>query len=275
MRFTASVVRNKPMTNSVTPEQRFELGKHLAERLGRIDADKDEVQNAIESGSHPFWSEVDKHFAPKQSVVAEPVIMVPNLRQTGPTLADWLKAREELHKFFTGESIVLRDVFAFSDEQLVRTDLIPVFRPVGATNRMAINWKKKLEVQVYEEVDVMKFKNSAGPKTPEMYLINRSVKPDRDTLGKNAKSPDQLIVVPNKIWLGLYGWADADTLHFAVTGDHFDPETVTWFPNDRLPGGRVARGSWGGTRVCFLWRYRDSCYSYYGARVAVPVPSRS
>jgi len=60
-----AVVRTTKMKNTVTPEQRFEIGKLVADRLGKISADKDEVQCAIESGNHPFWSEVEKHFGQK------------------------------------------------------------------------------------------------------------------------------------------------------------------------------------------------------------------
>ena len=161
---------------------------------------------------------------PKQVVeVVEPQVL--NLRSTGFTLADWLKAREELHRFFTGETIVLRDVFAITDEQLASTTLMPTFRPAGATNRMAVKWKKKLGVVVYEEADVMKYSGSKGTKEPELLLINRSVNPDADTLNNNAKSPDQLIKISNKLWLNLFGWCDADSLYFAITGEHLDSET--------------------------------------------------
>ncbi|MEK7170302.1 MAG: hypothetical protein AAB767_03380, partial [Patescibacteria group bacterium] len=52
-----------------------------------------------------------------RNVIEQPKVIVPNLRQTGSTLADWLKGREELHKFFTGETIVLTDLFALTPEE--------------------------------------------------------------------------------------------------------------------------------------------------------------
>jgi len=252
------------MNTTVSIGQQFEMGKQVAEKLGQMKADGELVQEAIKSPQHAFWAEVEKYFAPK-------LIAVPDLTGTGPTLFDWLTAREELHRFFTGETIIFRDQFVFTDEQLARTDLIPVFRPSGATNRLAVDWKKKLGVVVYEEVDVMRYKNSVGSKTPELFLISRSVCPDEDTLGKKAMSPDQIVAVPNKIWIGLYGWCDADSLHFAITGNHLDLETVTCFPNDRLPDGFGARGSWRGAKVYLGWRYADRCHSHCGARAAVPV----
>lgn len=209
--------------------------------------------------------------------VSEPEIIISNLRNIGKTLGDWLHARETLHHFFTGETIVLRDMFILTDEELASTTLMSVFRPTSATNRMAVDWKKKLGVDVYEEVDVMKYKNSKGPKESELYLINRSVRPDEDTLGENAKSPDGLIQVPNKLWIGLYGWCDADSLYFAITGEHLDPETWTWFPEDRLSDGRVACGHWdpGSREVRFLWSHRGLCHPHDGARSARKVPLKT
>lgn len=207
--------------------------------------------------------------------VTEPQIIIPNLFSTLPTLGDWLKAREELHKFFTRETIILRDLFSLTDEQLASITLMPAFRPAGATNRMAVEWKLKMgERKPDEKVDVMQYSGSKGPKQSELYLINRSITPDADTLGNNAKTPNELVAMKNKLWLGLFGWCDASTLHAIITGEHLDLETWTWFPNDRLLDGRVARGYWcpGGRRVYLYWRFAGYCYPSDGARSAISVP---
>lgn len=194
------------------------------------------------------------------------------------TFPDWLKAREEIHKFLTGETVILRDMFAMDDELLARTDIMPTFRPAGATNRMALDWKVKLGMnKSYEETNVMKYKNSEGPAVPELCFINRSVTPDKDTLGKKAKSPDQLLAVPNSLWTNLYGWSDADNLHFLILGVHLDSgETVNWFPDDRLPAGNVAYGYWfvSDVRAEFLWYGSSFVYPSVGARLANSVPLR-
>jgi hypothetical protein len=209
--------------------------------------------------------------------ISEVRVPVPSLTSTGPTVADWFSGREDFHRFFTGERIILRDMFSVTDEILSRTDLIPVFRPADATNRMAVRWKQKLGITIWEEVDVMRYKNSAGPGVPELYFINRSVRPDEDTLGKNAKTPDELIVAPEKIWCDLYVWCDADSLYFKIMNEHLDSETWTWFPHDRLPDGGVACGSWNpsGGRVRLVWYGRDNRNPGVGARVAIPVSLRS
>lgn len=266
----------------VTGDQALRIGNRLAEIQRQIFLQKEYAHNPEGLISHLQSATEGTFIGESASVsqveVAEPKVFIPNLRSTAPTLADWLKAREELHKFFTGETVLLRDRFVFTDEELASTTLLPVFRPAGATNRMAVNWKKRMGVSVYEEDEskggVMMYKNSQGLKDPELYLISRSVKPDTDTLGNNAKSPDDLVKVPNKLWLGLFGWCDADTLHSVITGKHLDPETWSWFPEDRLRGGKVADGCWnpGDREVCLVWDYADRCNPYDGARSAKKVP---
>ena len=238
----------------------------------------------VENGSigRDYFQDFLAHTLEKKSEkmveVVEPTVAVPNLRSTSTTLLDWLTAREELHQFLTRERIILRDLFSLTEEQLASTTFMPSFRPAGATNRIAVNCKLKCgENKPYEGVDVMQYGNSKGPKVPELYLVNRSVKPDEDTLGDNAKTPDELVKIKGKLWLNLFGWCDADTLHHAITGKHLDPETWTWFPNDRLPHGKVAYGRWDpdDAGVYLRWyyaRYRHGCR---GARAAIKVPLTS
>ena len=261
------------------------VSKPTPEKLVRMyetfdDGQSSEIRRQFREGSMTI-EDVQALIDHRQPLVPAPQIdlpqvVIPNLRKTGPTLADWLKARETLHTFFTGDTIVLTDIFAFTDEELASTSLMPAFRPAGATNRKAVDWKKKMgETEPYEEVDVMGYKNSGGPNEPELYLLNRSVRPDEDTLGKHAKSPDALIQVPNKLWIGLYGWCDADTLHAAIAGKHLDPETWCWFPKDRLPDGKVAHGHSSSGPARLLWDYRGYCTPLGGARSAKKVPLKS
>jgi hypothetical protein len=202
----------------------------------------------------------------------------PKLRTTPPPLSDWLKAREELHQFLTGEKIILRDIFSLTEEELASTKLMPAFRPKGATNRDAVNWKVKMgENTPYEEVDVMKYTGSKGGDKPHLFLITRSRTPDADTLGENAKTPDELVAMKEKLWLTLFGWCDADILYAAITGEHLDPNIWTWFPHDRLPDGKVAYGYWfpDRRRVCLSWYFAGHRSGFYGARSAKVVPLTS
>lgn len=203
----------------------------------------------------------------------------PNLTNTGPTFGSWLRAREVLHKYLTGEEVDLCAVFNVPRDLLDRTDIMPVFRPAGATNRMAMNWRVKLgELAPQEEVKVDEYTNSEGPKVPELYYINRSVKPDPYTLGENAESPDGN-VESKRPWLGLYGWSDADLLHFLITGVHLDSgNSWTWFPNDRLPGdSEIACGCChkDGFGARFLRYNHFNCFSDTWVRVATPIPLRT
>ena len=110
------------------------------------------------------------------------------LTSTGHTFGEWLKAREKMHKWLTGEEVDLLEMFVVDEVTLIRTDIVPIFRPANATNRMAVNWKKKLGIPVWEEVNVMEYKNSKGPKVPELCSIAKSPRPDENTLGEHAKS---------------------------------------------------------------------------------------
>jgi len=263
------------MATIVTGDQSIRIGNKLAEIQRQLYLQRDGYPYDPVLLEDHLQAAVEGKFAvvQKQQEISETTITTPSLRSTPPTLATWLTAREKLHTLFTDETVILRDLFALTDEELASTTLMPAFRPKGATNRNAIEWKLKMgETQPYEEVDVMRYKNSKGLKAHELYLINRSLTPDEDTLGDNAKSPDKLIEVPNKLWLGLYGWCDADTLHHAITGEHLDPNTCTWFPEDRLRGDGVAGGGGDGGRVWLCWYYADGCNPSYGARSAKKVP---
>lgn len=200
----------------------------------------------------------------------------PDLKKTGQTFHDWLKARQEIHHFLTGERVDLLKMFIIPDHFLSRTDIMPVFRPVKATNRMAMNWKVKLGMNSsFEEEDVGRYSNSTGQEEPQLAFIRRSVRPDENTLDKNAKSPDGLIDIrlnQNQSWLNLFGWSTSDDLHYLITGKHLDSlDTLTGFPNDRLPGNwEVASGFWssGRSQAYFDWSIRDDCNPFIGARLA-------
>ncbi len=272
-----------------SPDSVFALAGRTANKINSLDLPQEMVDEVIKNNNHPYWKAIEEVFTPSspkvetmEQIVEQPKEEIFSLSHvpTGPTFGDWIEAREDIHNFLTKESVILRDIFEISDDLIARTDIIPVFRPAGATTRMAVDWKKKLGIKVWEETDVMKYKNSAGPKVPELSFIARLALPDPNTLGRHAKSPDQLIKVKldtGKLWLNLYGWADADNLHFKILNEHLDPnDTVTWFPNDRLPDGNVARGYWGaghgGAKFC--WRHAVRCSPNFGARLATSVSLR-
>ncbi|TSC84492.1 MAG: hypothetical protein G01um101417_157 [Parcubacteria group bacterium Gr01-1014_17] len=157
------------------------------------------------------------------------------------TLSALLTARAALHQFFTKETVDLHDMFVLNEKDLASTNFMPVFRPAGATNKMAVEWKRKMGVSVWVQVDVMRYKNAKGPRVSELYLINRSLYPDRCAAHKEARNPKRFIT-RRTLLCGLYEWCDADSFQFSLTGEHLDPKSFppTWFPGDRLSDGRIA-----------------------------------
>jgi len=53
--------------NTITTGQQFEMGKLVAEKLGAMKADGEEIQSAIKSSDHPFWSDLVKHFSSQKA----------------------------------------------------------------------------------------------------------------------------------------------------------------------------------------------------------------
>lgn len=254
------------------------LGHQLEQAFARNDWTKALVQKATGGNFLGQVRLVLEGNAEIRVLEKPPTVVLPDLTTTAPTFGDWLTAREKLHLFLTGETVNLREMFIIPDEILSRTDIMPIFRPAGATYRMAMDWKVKLGMASYEEVDVMNYIEANGSQVPELYYINRSIEPDTNTLGDHAKSPDDLIKMSNTIWTNLYGWSDADNLHYLITGNHLDSgKAWTWFPNDRLPGDEgVASGYWSLSfaRAWFYWCYRYCRFQDVGARVATSLPLR-
>ncbi len=181
----------------------------------------------------------------------------------------WLAKTEEFSKKHLGIEVNLRERFAIPAE-LPWTSVIPVFDPGNLTNRDVVKKAlKSLKLDVYEETDVMKYAGSEAGKEPTLHFIENSVRPNQDTMNM---SPNQLRET-NKSYLRLRGYGLAMALYHFATGDYLDPETFTWFPEDRLSDGHVARGYWrpADRWVRFDWRGPDGRNSYSGARVAMPV----
>jgi len=199
----------------------------------------------------------------KETVPAPPEVI------TLRNLDWWLAKTEEFSKKHLGVEINLRERFAIPAE-LPWVSVIPVFDLGNLTNRDAVKKALKgLKLDVYEEVDVMKYAGSEASKEPTLHFIENSVRPDKDSMNL---SPDDLRATGNN-YLRLRGYALALAVYHFATGEYLDPETFTWFPEDRLPDGRVAFGFWRPSdhRVRFSWSRPDARGSDGGARVAMPV----
>lgn len=222
---------------------------------------KDEIPSAIARGFILQGQEA----APVAIVTPAPAV----ISTAEQTLDWWLAKTEEFSKRYLGAEINLRERFAIPAE-LPWGSIIPVFDPGSLTNRDMV--KKALgglNLGVYEETDVMKYAGSKAGEEPTLHFIENSVRPNEDTMNM---SPNQLRDT-KKLFLRLRGYGLAMAVYHFATGEYLDPETFTWFPEDRLPGGRVAFGDWDGSssRVRFYWSYPDYRGSCCGARVAMPV----
>jgi hypothetical protein len=180
----------------------------------------------------------------------------------------WLAKAQEFAKLRFGVDVDLRKRFVIST-QLLWQNAIPVFDPGNLTNReMVDKVLKASSLSVYEEADVMNYTGSEADQGPTLHFIENSVRPNTDTMNK---SPNQLRATGAN-YLRMRGYGLAFALYKFAMGKHLDPETFTWFPEDRLPGGNVACGCWYGGKVRFCWYSPDYRYSYSGARMAVSVP---
>ena len=87
---------------------------------------------------------------------------------------------------------------------------------------------------------MMKYAGSEASDGPTLRFIENSIRPNADTMGK---SPNDLRQT-GKSYLRLRGYGLVFALHHFAKGKYLDPETFTWFPEDRLSGGDVACGYW-------------------------------
>ncbi len=184
------------------------------------------------------------------------------------TLDWWIAKAQEFAKEHLGVDIDLRAKFDIP-AGLPWEDAIPVFDPGTLSNRDAFKLLKKLGLNPWEETDVMKYAGSEKSGKPTLHFIQNSKKPDEDTMDL---SPNDLRKT-GKSYLRLRGYALAMAVYNFATGEHLDPETFTWFPEDRLSGGSVAYGYWRPDYrgVRFYWTCPDSRHSRSGARVAMSV----
>lgn len=189
-----------------------------------------------------------------------------SIKTSETDLGWWLGKAQEFSEKRLGVKIVLHERFVIPTE-LPWKSVIPVFDP-GLTNREMVQKALKGHgLSVREETDVMKYAGSEANNAPTLHFIENSVKPNTDTMNM---SPDQLRAT-GKSFLRLRGYGLAFALHHFATTEHLDPETFTWFPEDRLSGGGVAYGCWRSGGVGFRWDGADGRASHGGARVAMDV----
>ena len=148
--------------------------------------------------------------------------------------------------------------------------VIAVYDPGTLTHRQAVEQALKAQPKlksVYEERDLMDYKDAKASGKPTLRFVERSTQPTPDTMNLTADE----MVATGRVFLDLRGYIIAFGMYHKVTGHFLDPKTWTRFPTSRLPDGGVASGYWfpGYSKVRFDWDYAGYRGSDIGGREAV------
>lgn len=245
-----------------------ELGTCLLKALvGIEDAPRNRVQEIIQTPGKV--NEIARSIIATSSAAPLGTCLPAPFKAEETNLAIAIASAERFSKEILGVTVDLRKQFAFPAE-LPWKDVLVVFDP-GLTNREAVKRAiKGQNIVEWEETDVMRYSDSDASKTPTVHIIENSLRPTNDTMGK---SPNQLNE-DGCLCLTLRGYALAFGLRYFMDKKYLDEQTWTWFPKNRLPDGCVAYGDWdsGDRGVGFGWCDPSSSNPGVGARAAIPVP---
>ncbi len=263
------------MKTKASPETIMSLAGRTATKIQSFSPKHDDVQNIIKNSDHPYWKAIESIFGkqPMPTVVADvaaPFEFSCAFDAKDTNLDEIIPMTEHFAKKILGVTVNLCKEFALPAKLPWKNVLLAFDH--GLNNRQAV--EKSLGEQkfkVYEESNVMEYARSEASSKPTLHIIENSIRPRGDTMGK---SPDQLNA-DSRPYLELRGYALAFGLRYFASKDYLDPETWTWFPTNRLPGGEVACGFWGpgpGFRgVRFCWSGPGGSLPDVGARLAMPV----
>ena len=224
-----------------------------------------------------FESVIAEALMPKLATAASPVplsplVSLPVLFKTEDTnLEEAIALSEKFSAKVLGNSVDLRKLFNLP-AKLPWKNVLLVFDP-GYDNRKAVEVAiKGQSLNEWEETDVMKYSESAKSAEPTLHIIENSITPTADTLGDQAKSPNQLNA-DGRLYIELRGYALAFGQRYFGFKDSLDEFTWTWCPKNRLRGGGVALGGWRPyyRQVWFDWHGSDGVDPSGGARLAIPV----
>ena len=210
-------------------------------------------------------------FANRQSKTSRLFVesVITSIKASDTDLFSQLSKAEAFTKEYFGVSVKLAEIFQIP-ETVPWESVLPVFVPAGFNNRKGFELLQKLGLNSWEETDVMRHSDSSASDKHQLFLIQNSERPDKDTM---EMSPNQLRKTGN-LFLNLKGYAIAMGLYHQSTKGYLDSkETFTWFPENRLSSGEVACGKWnpGDRRVGFYCSNPDYENDYGGARLAISV----
>lgn len=193
----------------------------------------------------------------------------PSFAFAATNAAQALKEAEAFAEQFFGHRRDLHLHFVMP-ETLLWKEVIAVYDPGTLNNRMAVDQALKAQSKlknVYEERDLMDYKDAKASGKPTLRFIERSEKPTADLMGLSA---DEMVATKRPL-LDQRGYIIAFGTYHKATDCFLDRETWTRFPTSRLPDGKVALGYWypGRSQVYFNWNGAASRHSRFGGREAV------
>ncbi len=156
----------------------------------------------------------------------------------------WLGHMEQFARGRFGVEVNLREQFPLPT-RLPWKEVLPIFDPVGLTNRAMVDKALKAqELSVYEGTNLEEF-TEATAEVSRLYLIHRSPSPTPGTMGLPPKFAKQWFSGRPTAPLHLRGYGIGNGLLYKVEKTFLDPraKTASWFPgNIYLQGGSVAYG---------------------------------
>lgn len=201
--------------------------------------------------------------------------VVPSFNIEDTDLLWWLEKAEEFARCFLKEKINLSKQFVVP-KRIPWRSAIPIFDP-GIDNMGMVRVLQSLGVEIHQMRNVMSYSCSHDNGQPSLHLMNNSRLPDEHTLGKSPRWLRRWYAPYNSL-LTLRGYGLAFALCYYGTKQILDARTFTWFPEDCLPGGLVARAEYfpsnKGKAIDIYPRDADVACPEGGVRLAVSVPLR-
>ena len=183
----------------------------------------------------------------------------------------WLGHMQQFAEKYFGTKAKIGDIFDLP-LRVPWKNCLPILDP-GLTDREMIDKALKARsITVYEEKDVMKFTGAGASPRPQLHIIQRSLTPTEAGMGLPPRFHQKWFAGRQTRPLHRRAYGIATSLHHAIEKQFLDPQTFTWFTENRLSDGNVAYGDWFGGSVGFSWNDPDDEGDGGGFREAIEVP---